>query len=82
MSLAVENSIASYYNEYVFLPTAKTGNSLAVKYLGATDYSDTIDLSRTFELYTTSSSPAVQGNVQAVYTSYYNGYTNASANYK
>lgn len=82
MSVAIEGSISSYYNEYVFLPTTKTSNSLAVTYLGVTDDSDNVDLSSTFGLYTTSSSPAVSGNVKAVYTSFYNGTTNNKANYE
>lgn len=82
MSVAIEDSISSYYNEYVFLPTVKTSNSLAVTYLGVSDTSDTVDLSSTFGLYTTSSSPAVNGNVKAVYTSFYNGATDNKLNYE
>lgn len=82
MSVAVEGSISSYYNEYVFLPAAKTGNSLSVRYLGITDYSDNINLADTFGLYTTSSSPVVSGDVKAVYTTFYCGTTNTKVNYE
>ena len=82
MSVAVEGSISSYYNEYVFVPTAKTGNALAVKYLGLTDKVDSINLATDFGVNTTSSAPVVSGDVKAVYTSYYNGYVNSSANYE
>lgn len=82
MSVAVEGSISSYYNEYVFLPAAKTGNSLSVRYLGITDYSDNINLSDTFGLYTTSSSPVVSSDVKAVYTTFYCGTTNTKVNYE
>lgn len=82
MSVAVEGSISSYYNEYVFLPAAKTGNSLSVRYLGITDCSDSINLSDTFGLYTTSSSPVVSGDVKAVYTTFYCGTTNTKVNYE
>lgn len=82
MSVAVESSISQYYNDYVFIPTAKTGNALAVKYLGLTDKVDSINLATNFGVNTTSSTPVVSGDVKAVYTSYYNGYSNSSANYE
>lgn len=82
MSVAVEGSISSYYNEYVFVPTVKTSNALAVKYLGLTDKVDSINLATNFGVNTTSSTPVVSGDVKAVYTSYYNGYSNSSANYE
>lgn len=82
MSVAVESSISQYYNDYVFIPTTKTGNALAVKYLGLTDKVDSINLATNFGVNTTSSAPVVSGDVKAVYTSYYNGYSNSSANYE
>ena len=82
MSVSIEDSISSYYNEYVFLPTAKTGNSLAVTYLGASDYSNNVNLATDFGQFTTSSAPTVAGDVKATYTAFYYGYPNAKVNYE